>query len=155
MLELLPQGETYSVRIASMFYPRFMGICSSMRSDIKPRSNSVINMKSSILWKASLLTTTALGATPFNGELNGLPINPYDPYCAMACYRSLYTLMLSCSSTGETVGMMTMSTTSECWATNVPFLTSLAWCMHTKCVADDIKRSKLEYFWETQATGQE
>ncbi|OCL07257.1 hypothetical protein AOQ84DRAFT_377858 [Glonium stellatum] len=55
---------------------------------------------------------------------------------------------------GDTLGMMTMMTTSSCWATNTPYLTSLAWCMHTKCAKFNILNSKLEYFWEQEATGQ-
>ncbi|KAJ5652253.1 hypothetical protein N7507_009679 [Penicillium longicatenatum] len=53
---------------------------------------------------------------------------------------------------GGTLGMMTMSTSSSCWASNTPYLTSLAWCMHEKC--HDVPTWKLEYFWVTEATGQ-
>ncbi|KAK6538170.1 hypothetical protein TWF694_011052 [Orbilia ellipsospora] len=87
-------------------------------------------------------------------QLTGFPANPYDPYCAMSCLRSLSSLMLDCSSMGDTIGMMTMSTTSACWAVNKPYLTSLAWCMHTKCAEYNVPNSKLEWFWETEATGQ-
>ena len=62
--------------------------------------------------------------------------------------------MLSCSSMGDTIGMMSMVTTSACWAENTPYLTSLAWCMHAKCAQFNIPNSKLEYFWEAEATGQ-
>ena len=55
---------------------------------------------------------------------------------------------------GETVGMMTMMTSSLCWASNTPYLTSLAWCMHTKCAEFNVPNSKLESFWEQEATGQ-
>ncbi|KAE8454198.1 hypothetical protein EG329_005123 [Mollisiaceae sp. DMI_Dod_QoI] len=105
---------------------------------------------SSILLSACLLATSVLG----EGELNGFPANPYDPYCAMSCLRSLYSLILSCSTMGDRVGMMTSMTTSSCWASNTPYLTSLAWCMHTKCAEFDVPNSKLEYFWEQEATGQ-
>ena len=111
---------------------------------------------SSVFYSAWLLKTSilVLGGAPFQGALNGFPANPYDPYCAMSCLRSLYTLELSCSSKGDTVGMMTGMTSSACWAENTPYLTSLAWCMHTKCAEYKIKDSKLEHFWETEATGQ-
>ena len=110
----------------------------------------------SLFYSLWLLTRSVLvlGGAPFQGVLNGFPANPYDPYCAMSCLRSLYTLMLSCSSKGDTVGMMTAMTSSACWAENTPYLTSLAWCMHAKCGEYNIKNSKLELFWETQATGQ-
>ncbi|KAF2452346.1 ferric reductase like transmembrane component-domain-containing protein [Lineolata rhizophorae] len=105
----------------------------------------------SAVWSACLLATSVLG----QGQLNGFPANPYDPYCAMSCLRSLSSLMLGCSNhDGDTVGMMASMTSSSCWASDTPYLTSLAWCMHTKCAAFGIPNSKLEYFWETQATGQ-
>ncbi|KAK6336195.1 hypothetical protein TWF696_001758 [Orbilia brochopaga] len=103
-----------------------------------------------LAWATSMLVASVTG----QGQLNGFPANPYDPFCAMACLRSLTSLMLDCSSMGDTVGMMTMSTTSACWATNTPYLTSLAWCMHTKCAPYHVSNSKFEFFWETQATGQ-
>lgn len=101
---------------------------------------------------AALLLGPAMGDV---GQVNGLPANPYDPYCAMACLRSFSSLTLSCSEmSGETVGMMEMVTPSSCWAINEPYLESLAYCMHEKCAEDDIKNSKLEHFWETETTGQ-
>ncbi|RWQ95331.1 hypothetical protein C8Q69DRAFT_492174 [Paecilomyces variotii] len=106
------------------------------------------------LWSAWLLVPPVLAGAPFQSALNGFPANPYDPFCAMSCLCSLYSLRLSCSSTGDTVGMMTMKTSSACWAENTPYLTSLAWCMHTKCSEYNVKNSKLEYFWETESTGQ-
>ncbi|KAK4152989.1 hypothetical protein C8A00DRAFT_34320, partial [Chaetomidium leptoderma] len=77
---------------------------------------------------AWLLIASALG----EGELTGFPANPYDPYCAMACLWFLSLLMVDCSGGGEI----------------------LAWCMKTKCEEFDILVSKLERFWETDATGQ-
>jgi len=101
-----------------------------------------------------LLASPVFADVPFSGALNGFPVNPYDPFCAMSCLRSLSSLMLSCSSMGDMVGMMMMTTQPACWAENTPYLTSLAWCMHTKCAEFDIPSSKFELFWETQATGQ-
>ncbi len=116
---------------------------------------SLVGMKTfSPLCLAWLLPTSVLAVAPFQGALNGFPVNPYDPFCAMSCLRSLYDLTLSCSSMGDTVGMMTMVTTSACWAENTPYLTSLAWCIHTRCAEYNIANSKFEYFWETESTGQ-
>lgn len=86
--------------------------------------------------------------------LTGLPTNGYDPVCAMACVRSLYTLGVSCSAGGGTLGMIALTTTPECWATNDPYLTSLAYCMKAECAKYNILNSKFESFWELQATGQ-
>jgi hypothetical protein len=53
------------------------------------------------------------------------------------------------------VGMHAIMTSSTCWASNTPYLTSLAWCMHEKCSVElSIPNSKLEAFWESDATGQ-
>ena len=134
-----------------------MGLASlaSIKSVRRLHPLSSVGMKTfSRLGSAWLLATSVLAATPFEGVLNGFPVNPYDPFCAMSCLRSLYSLSLSCSSMGDTVGMMTMVTTSACWAENTPYLTSLAWCMHTRCAEYNIPMSKFEYFWETQSTGQ-
>ena len=74
---------------------------------------------------------------------------------AMACVRSIYGLMLSCSTmSNNTLGMMQQTTSSECWATNEPYLTTLAYCMYVKCKDSHVPASKLGWFWETEATGQ-
>ena len=52
------------------------------------------------------------------------------------------------------LGMMLQQTSSECWATNDPYLTTLAYCMYVKCKDNHVPASKLEWFWETEATGQ-
>ncbi|KAH8811243.1 ferric reductase like transmembrane component-domain-containing protein [Xylogone sp. PMI_703] len=96
-------------------------------------------------WKINSKTpSSVLAGAPFQGALNGFPVNPYDPFCAMSSLRSLHSLLLSCSSMGDTVGMMTMTTTSTCWAEITPYLTSLAWCMHIKCAEYNITNSKLD-----------
>jgi hypothetical protein len=64
--------------------------------------------------------------------------------------------MLACSGGGGHVGMHAMMTSSACWASDTPYLTSLAWCMHEKCSVElNIPNSKLEAFWESDATGQQ
>jgi hypothetical protein len=110
----------------------------------------------SIVWSGALIATSVLAKTPFNGALNGMPVNPYDPYCAMSCLRSIYGLMLDCSSMSptNTLGMMTFMTSSACWAINTPYLTTLAYCMKVKCAEFDIPASRFELFWEQEATGQ-
>jgi hypothetical protein len=135
------------MRVASLLPGRISSPSLNLPTGIHPN----LTMKfSSIIWSTCLLTTSVLAQS----GLTGLPTNPYDPYCAMACLRSLYTLNLACSTSGGTLGMLTFTTSSECWATNTPYLTSLAWCINTKCAQYDESASKLEYFWENQATGQ-
>lgn len=102
------------------------------------------------LWFVWLLATSVAA----QAGLTGLPTNNYDPVCAMACVRSLYSLTLSCSTGGGMLGMVAFTTSTECWASNDEYLTSLAYCMKNQCADFDIASSKFEYFWETQATGQ-
>ena len=112
----------------------------------------ILSMKlSSSLVVAHLLATSA-----FAGEtgLTGFPANVYDPCCATACLRSLNTLTLNCSSKGVTVGMVTFSTPTECYAVDTPFLTSVAWCAHIKCADYHVTASLMEYWWDMQVTGQ-
>jgi hypothetical protein len=88
------------------------------------------------------------------GEMDGMQgYHSYDPLCAMACLRSIYSMMLDCSDGGQRLGMIAMMTSTTCWAENTPYLTTLAYCMSVKCDRD-IPQSKLETFWENEATGQ-
>ncbi|EPS45668.1 hypothetical protein H072_340 [Dactylellina haptotyla CBS 200.50] len=111
-------------------------------------------MRSHITSSLRLLAVLATHVAT-QGQLSGYPYNPFAPYCAMACIRPLMAMMLDCSSDGQMIGSMLMTTTTECWADNTPYLSSLAWCMNIKCAPFDIPASELEHFWETQATGQQ
>lgn len=44
-------------------------------------------------------------------------------------------------------------TSPQCRASNTAFLTTLAWCMNTKCASYHIPTSMLETFWEEHCTG--
>ena len=105
---------------------------------------------------ACILTAkSVLALAPQNG-LIGFPANAYDPFCATSCLRSFASLMLDCSNTtGDMLGMMVMTTSTECYASNTPFLTSVAWCTHVKCAGLDLAPSELESWWETVVTGQQ
>ena len=104
---------------------------------------------------AWLLLRLVFAQAPQNGVV-GFPANPYDPFCATACLRSFTSLMLSCSSdSGSMLGMMAMMTPTECYASNTPFLTSVAWCMQDKCAPFNLEFSEMEFFWQTQVTGQQ
>lgn len=85
-------------------------------------------LSSPAVWSACLLAIPVLVVGQIGG-LTRFPANAYDPYCAMSCFRSLYSLTLSYSSSSSTLGMMTFTTSSSCWASNMPYLTTLAWCM--------------------------
>lgn len=44
------------------------------------------------------------------------------------------------------------ATTAECRANDTAYLTSLAWCIDTKCAAYNVPTWKLQKYWEEQST---
>jgi hypothetical protein len=98
------------------------------------------------------IVTSAL--PPPDTGLIGLPAHSYNPVCATACLRCLYTMMLNCSNGGDMVGMIQLMTSTECYAQDTAYLTSVAWCAHTKCASRDPSPVLMEYWWDRQITGQ-
>ena len=43
-------------------------------------------------------------------------------------------------------------TSPQCFASDSAYLTTLAWCINTKCAPDHIPAWKLELFWAQQST---
>ncbi|EAQ90388.1 hypothetical protein CHGG_02323 [Chaetomium globosum CBS 148.51] len=98
----------------------------------------------------------------------GLGQAQYAPVtCAYACRSSMGSWMLDCgdsddSEHGDHGGhndmdmssghMMSMMPTPHCYATNDPFLMSLAWCIKSHC-PDHLTISQLEEFWEMNVAG--
>ena len=92
----------------------------------------------------------------------GLGQEQYAPVtCAYACRSSIAGWILDCPDAdhhhghghGDTGGMMMMAMPSPaCYASNHPFLTSLAWCIKTRC-NQDIPISLLERYWEMNVAG--
>lgn len=80
----------------------------------------------------------------------------YDPYCAHGCFRSFSPFTLDCSATVSPGGHSTSSelahSLARCRASNFPFLSSVAWCIHLYC-PDSVRASTIETFWETEITG--
>ncbi|KAI1335636.1 ferric-chelate reductase [Xylariaceae sp. FL0016] len=80
----------------------------------------------------------------------------YDPFCAHGCFRSFSGYMLTCSDLispgGHSTGAAKAHDLSLCRASNFPYLSSIAWCIHSYC-PNDTRASKIEHFWETQITG--
>ncbi|KAL8308395.1 hypothetical protein RB597_000398 [Gaeumannomyces tritici] len=90
-------------------------------------------------------------------HLIGLGYLPYDPLFAESCLRSLSTYTLGCTLEMDMAGghgghAMSM-TPPECFAADDAFLTSVAWCLHSKCADSGVPASKLESFWEQFVTG--
>lgn len=80
----------------------------------------------------------------------------YKPYCGHACFRSFSPYMLSCSDAISAGGHTTADDAAHelamCRASDFPYLSSIAWCIHMFCPGD-VLASTIEHFWETQITG--
>ncbi|KAL2430091.1 Ferric/cupric reductase transmembrane component B [Exophiala dermatitidis] len=80
----------------------------------------------------------------------------YDPYCAHGCFRSFSPFKLQCSATvspgGHTTADDAAHNLAVCRASDFPFLSSIAWCIHLYCPGN-VRTSTIEKFWETQITG--
>ncbi|KAI0444282.1 ferric-chelate reductase [Xylaria telfairii] len=80
----------------------------------------------------------------------------YNPYCGHGCFRSFAGFRLPCSTIisagGHTTADEAAHQLAECRASNFPYLSSIAWCMHLYC-PDDVRASTTEAFWETEITG--
>lgn len=82
----------------------------------------------------------------------------YDPGCAAACRDTVSSWMLDCGDAGNVGashhGDMHHETPSPlCYATNDPFLQTLALCMDMHCKGETI--SKLESWWEKYLVGRQ
>jgi len=103
-------------------------------------------------------TTAAVGPVPVRGSgLVGIDnFNPYESFCASGCFRAFSSASLECSTIyspgGHTASNMAAHSLALCRASYIPFLSTVAWCIHSYC-PDDVRASTIEHFWETQITG--
>lgn len=111
---------------------------------------------------AAALAALALCVLPCRAAvegLRGLTMPTEDnPACAFACTGSLAGFALSCSTEDHSGGGgghghgSPIVTTSSCRAGNEPYLTTVAWCISTKCASFDVPISRLEEVWELKVT---
>ncbi|PGH08117.1 hypothetical protein AJ80_07911 [Polytolypa hystricis UAMH7299] len=105
-----------------------------------------------------LLLVLLLAASQPCLSLIGVGIEMYNPPCAYACYDSLSSAPLACSTPGEGHGGHGghggghVTTTPECRASDGPYLTTLAWCVSSNCAQFGIEDWRLEKFWSVKAT---
>lgn len=106
-----------------------------------------------------LLTTAVQGSSGRPGYgLIGYGISMYKPPCAYACKDSISN-PLNCNDHDEhdmhmvrrMSGMDMEEPSPECYASNEPYLQTLAHCMSTHC--EDVEVWKLERFWEMNVAG--
>ncbi|KAI1766945.1 ferric reductase like transmembrane component-domain-containing protein [Hypoxylon sp. FL1150] len=80
----------------------------------------------------------------------------YDPKCCYACRSVIESAQLDCpdGSMGEMDMDMTMdSPMAPCIAENFAFLSTLAYCINSNCLADGVPAWRIEKYWADQATG--
>jgi hypothetical protein len=104
-----------------------------------------------IFWVSALMSST-YGSYVQTQALTGYGYYSYDPPCAAACLRSFKGYMLRCTDFADAITGADF-TEASCYRQDTPYLTSVAYCISTKCFQPDIKLSKLQLFWEEQITG--
>ncbi|KAK3312114.1 ferric reductase like transmembrane component-domain-containing protein [Apodospora peruviana] len=82
--------------------------------------------------------------------LVGFGLDPVGAYCGWACYMPVAFISLSCSSLSPETGFPVTSV--SCRANDTAWLTTLAWCMHTRCTPSNMRPSDFEEAWENRAT---
>jgi hypothetical protein len=103
-------------------------------------------------------SAAATGSVPVTRSglagINGFTF--YNPYCAHGCFRSFSGFTLSCSTIvspgGHTTAQSAAHNLAVCHASDFPYLSSIAWCIHLHC-PNDALASTTETFRETETTG--
>lgn len=78
----------------------------------------------------------------------------YDPNCAFACRDIFSSAMLACSAHAHATSAHSHGqgpTTPACYASDTPWLTTLANCINKTCT--DVAPWKLEKYWAERVTG--
>jgi hypothetical protein len=102
---------------------------------------------------SSLLLPLCLSTT-INCVFVGMGAPYSQPYCAYACRAVISSANLTCTTMSagmSMVMMMTPKTTADCRAGDEPFLTSLAYCIKSKC--PDVPVGQIEKYWVDQSSG--
>lgn len=92
----------------------------------------------------------------------GFGISLFQDFCCQSCHDSLSSLYLSCTTfhEGEDTSMsmdmgmdmhMTGETSDHCYATNIPWLQTMAYCIQQNCNADGYGVEKQAKCFRTQA----
>ncbi|KAJ8114247.1 hypothetical protein OPT61_g3827 [Boeremia exigua] len=99
-------------------------------------------------WSLGLVISSTVSA------LIGYPITMYDPNCAFACRDIFSSAMLTCSGHDHATGAHSHgqgATSPECYASDTPWLTTLANCINQTCT--DVAPWKFEKYWTERVTG--
>lgn len=101
-----------------------------------------------VYWLLAVGLVNSVGAF----GLIGFGIDLYKPSCAFACQHVLSQSELNCStySVDSDSASISFNTSEACFASDEPFLLSLAWCLHEQCEEETLV---LDRFWEKDARG--
>lgn len=78
------------------------------------------------------------------------PIPMSEPYCMTACDSAL-ALRLSCSEMSMDEGEMSYESSTDCSGSNIPFMSSLAWCGYINCQEKEkVPAEDIEQYWYSQ-----
>lgn len=95
-------------------------------------------------WLCAVLVALGECATIINDPFD-LGHVPYTPVCGHACRLAIQKNPLECTSNE------TKSTSADCYASNTPYLTTLAYCLSTKCESETY--AELNAFWSRYTIG--
>ena len=100
-----------------------------------------------------LLALVGTGLTQDGHGILGLGLVRYNPLCAAACTEAIQKTRLSCSLNGSVyISHATFpNTLPSCFASDEPYLTTLAWCIQQHC-PDQEDPARIEHFWKTKIT---
>jgi hypothetical protein len=95
-------------------------------------------------WLCAVLIPLAKCATIIKDPFD-LGHVPYTPVCGHACRLAIQEDRLECTSNE------TKSTSAGCYASSTPYLTTLAYCLSTKCESETY--AELNSFWSRYTIG--
>ena len=150
------KGKTFKFWFGCVLYVRDTATKASSLKLTAICKLSLLAMGSSIiLFSLPLLFLIQYSRATENGIV-GFGISLYQDLCCQSCHDSLSSLYLSCT-TFMWMDMdmdmdMLMGTTSEqCYATNTPWLQTMAYCIQQNCNADGYSDEKQARCFSTQA----
>ena len=108
---------------------------------------------------STLSVAVAVFAAAVHGEgfgLVGIGRDLFEPKCCYTCLSSFWGLELSCTDihsnhTKRSGGEAEEPTSPLCHSTNTVYLTSLAYCIKTKCSQENVSTSTAEQCWNDVA----
>ncbi|KAF7195955.1 Ferric/cupric reductase transmembrane component B [Pseudocercospora fuligena] len=83
----------------------------------------------------------------------GYGIVMYNPVCPYACRGVLSASKLSCSTTMVMDGSPMVDTSTTCYATDTDFLSSMAWCIKSRCT--NMELWQIEKWWNHEIPGKQ